>query len=102
MAGVLINWGSPLLEIFWTSLIFLDSFAIILLLSRYKRSGLLLSTAIMLSDVLANTYALVALRIPAFGLAAPLQAMFLGFVLGSLLFVWPQTATAIDRQEQSR
>ena len=49
-----------------------------------------MAAAVMLTDVIANTYALVVLKIPAFGLAVPLQATFLGFVLGSLPFVWPQ------------
>jgi hypothetical protein len=43
----------------------------------------------MIGDVAANTYALIALSIPAFGFSVPLQATFLGFVLGSLPFVWP-------------
>ena len=82
------NWGPPLLEVFWTSLILLDLLAIATLLSRFKRLGLGLAAAIMISDVTANTYALVVLNMPAFGLAVLLQATFLGFVLGSLPFVW--------------
>jgi len=88
------HWGFPLLEIFWTSLIFLDALAIATLLSRFRRSGLLLAAAIMMADVAANTYALVALDIRAFGLAVPLQAIFLGFVLGSLPFLWPRRESA--------
>lgn len=83
------DWGPFLLEIFWTSLIFLDALAIMLLLSRFRRAGLVLAASIMIGDVAANTYALVALSIPAFGFSVPLQATFLGFVLGSLPFVWP-------------
>lgn len=90
------NWGPPLLEAFWTSLVILDLLAIIMLLTRFRRSALLLAAAIMFADVLANTYALVVLDISAFGLAVSLQATFLGFVLGSLPFVWPQRASALD------
>lgn len=62
------NWGPNLLETFWTSLIVLDLLAIALLLSRHRQAGLLLASIIMIADVAANTYALVILRIPAFGL----------------------------------
>ena len=68
--------------------------AIATLLSRFRRSGLLLAAAIMMADVAANTYALVALNIRAFSLAVPLQAIFLGFVLGSLPFLWPRRESA--------
>jgi hypothetical protein len=70
------NWGPHLLEMFWTSLIALDLIAIGLILSKFRRAGLCLAAAIMLADVAANTYALVVLGIPAFGLAVPLQGNF--------------------------
>jgi hypothetical protein len=92
------SWGPPLLEAFWSSLVVLDLLAIAMLLSRFRRPGLLLAAAIMIADVSANTYALVILNIPAFGLAVPLQATFLGFVLGSLPFVWPRRVSAINHQ----
>jgi len=94
------NWGPHLLEIFWTSLIALDVLVIMLVLSKFRRAGLLLATAVMLADVTANTYALVVLGIPAFGLAVPLQATFLGFVLGTLPFVWPSRASASDVRDR--
>ncbi len=90
------HWGPPLLEVFWSSLIILDLLAITMLLSRFRRLGLLSAAAIMIADVTANTYASVVLNIPAFGLAVPLQATFLGFVLGSLPFVWPRQVSAFD------
>ena len=89
------DWGPFLLEIFWTSLIFLDALAIVLLLSRFKRAGLVLAASIMIGDVAANTYALVELGIPAFGFSVPLQATFFGFILGSLPFVWPAKPSAL-------
>jgi hypothetical protein len=93
------DWSPPLLEAFWTSLILLDFLAVAMLLSRFKRSGLLLTAGIMISDVAANTYALVVLNIPAFGYAVPLQATFLGFVLGSFSFVWPRYVSASDHRQ---
>lgn len=89
------SWGPTVLEIFWTSLILLDLLIIALLLSRFKRSGLLLAGAIMIADVVANTYALVVLKIAAFGVAVPLQATFLGFILGSIPFIWPGKAVTL-------
>jgi len=93
------DWGPLVLEIFWTSLVVLDLLAIGMLLSRFRRSGLLMAAGIMIADVTANTYALVVLNIPAFGLAVPLQATFLGFVLGSLPFVWPRNVSASDDRQ---
>ncbi len=90
------SWGPTILEIFWTSLIFLDLLVNALLLSRFKRSGLLLAAVIMIADVIANTYALVVLKIAAFGVAVPLQATFLGFILGSTPFIWPSKARQSD------
>jgi len=90
------DWGPLLLEVFWTSLVLLDSLAIVMLLSRFRRSGLLMAAGIMIADVTANTYALVVLNIPEFGLAVPLQATFLGFILGSLPFVWTWNVSASD------
>lgn len=54
-----------------------------------------MAASIMIGDVAANTYALVALGIPAFGFSVPLQATFLGFILGSLPFVWPAKPSAL-------
>src|SRR3546814_21011397 len=45
------DWGPFLLEIFWTSLIFLDALAIMLLLSRFRRAGLVLAASIMIGVV---------------------------------------------------
>jgi hypothetical protein len=85
-------WAPTILEIFWTSLILLDLLVIALHFSQFKRSGLLLAAAVMIADVIANTYALVVLKIAAFGVAVPLQATFLGFILGSVPFIWPRKA----------
>jgi hypothetical protein len=92
------SWGPPLLEAFWTSLIVLDLIATALLLSRFRRSALLMSAAIMLADVVANTYAMIVLDIAALSLAVPLQATFLGYVLGSLPFLWPRPTSGSEHK----
>lgn len=92
------RWGPLPLEAFWTSLLVWDVLAIAMLLSRFRRSALLLAAAIMGVDVVANTYALVILDMPAFGLAVPLQATFLGYVLGSLPFVWPHSGSVAKQR----
>ena len=81
--------GPPLLKLFWTLLVILDPTVIALLLFRRLRSGLLLALAIMLADVAANSYAALALHFLGFSTALLLQTLFLGFVLGSISFLWP-------------
>lgn len=84
------SWGPPLLEAFWSSLVVLD-FAVVALLLRGQRAwGLALAAIIMVSDVAANSYASFILGIEGFEVALPLQASFLGFVLGSIGFLWPE------------
>ncbi len=82
------RWGPPLLEAFWTSLIALDALTIMLLVSGRRRIGVMLAVAIMALDVAANAYAWLALDVAAFAIAVPLQAAFLGFVIGSAPFLW--------------
>lgn len=53
------------------------------------RAGLALAAIIMVCDVAANSYAFFVLGIEGFAVALPLQAAFLGFVLGSIGFLWP-------------
>lgn len=81
--------GPPLLRFFWTLLVILDPTVIALLLFRRLRSGLSLALAIMLVDVGANGYAALALHLGGFSIPLLLQALFLGFVLGSISFMWP-------------
>jgi hypothetical protein len=77
------------LKLFWTLLVLLDPTVIALLLFQRLRSGLLLALAIMLADVAANSYAAFALHFRGFSTALLLQTLFLGFVLGSISFLWP-------------
>ena len=83
------SWGPPLLEAFWSSLVVLDATAAALLLSGKRRARLALAAVIMVCDVAANGYAFFVLGIEGFAVALPLQAAFLGFVLGSIGFLWP-------------
>ncbi len=81
-------WGPPLLEAFWSSLVVLDLAVVMLLLVGQRRWGLALAAIIMVCDVAANSYAFFVLGIEGFAVALPLQAAFLGFVLGSIGFLW--------------
>jgi hypothetical protein len=83
------SWGPPLLEAFWSSLVVLDPAVAALLLFGKRRAGLVLAAIIMVCDVAANCYASLVLGIDGFATALPLQAAFLGFVLGSIGFLWP-------------
>ncbi|AUX69724.1 hypothetical protein CHX26_09620 [Porphyrobacter sp. HT-58-2] len=81
--------GAPIvLEAFWSSLVVLDPIAAGLLLSGKRRAGLVLAAIIMVCDVAANGYAFFVLGIEGFAVALLLQAAFLGFVLGSIGFLW--------------
>lgn len=73
---------------FWTSLTILDPLVILLLAIGRRRPAILLALAIMLGDVAANAYALFALGYAEFARSLPVQAAFLGFVLGSSPFLW--------------
>jgi hypothetical protein len=97
------SFGPPALEAFWTSLVVLDALVIALLIANWRRCGLLLAAVVMVTDVSANAFASFALRIPGFGLALILQTAFLGFVLGSLPFLWPsKSPSAFSGQENNR
>lgn len=78
------------LNLFWTALILLDAAVVILLLLGHRRSGLVLALAIMVLDMAANSYVLFGLNIPFFAVPIQLQTAFLGFVLGSIAFLWPK------------
>ncbi len=79
---LLMNW-------YWTSLTALDPLAAALLFLR-PRAGLLLTLAIIVSDVAVNSFAMYGLgnRDWHGGVSLQLQTLFLGFVVGSLPFVW--------------
>lgn len=93
----------PAFELYWSALILLD-FGVVLLLSlRRTRSALILAAGVMMSDVAINVTATRLVGASDFGSALLLQAAFLGFILGSIGFLWPRScagvpATAGDRQ----
>lgn len=80
---------------YWTSLTVLDPLAIFLLL-RFPGAGLLVTLAIMLTDVGINSFVTLmysdATPHYAVGYFVQLQTAFLGFVLGSAPFLWREFA----------
>jgi hypothetical protein len=82
--------AAPLpMNIYWTSLAFFDPLAAGLLW-RHRRTGLLLTLAIIVSDVAVNSYAIYGLGYSdwlAYG-SLQLQTLFLGFVAGTLPYAW--------------
>ncbi len=83
--------GPPLINAYWASLTALDPLAVILLIHS-PRAGLILALAIMLTDVAINSVATFMYWDTdgryAVDYAVQLQTAFLGFVLGSAIFLW--------------
>lgn len=86
------NWGGPILEPFWTALLPLDVAVVALILIRRRRTALMLAVAIMVADVAANGFATWRFDLPALALSLPIQACFLGYLLGALPFLWRDRA----------
>ncbi|HEV7813766.1 MAG TPA: hypothetical protein VGP06_01535 [Janthinobacterium sp.] len=84
--------GLPLFfSFFWTALTFLDPLVVILLLARPK-AGLALTVAIIVSDVVINSWAGLAYG---FDFAAFLaQVLFLIFVMSTVRIAWQALSTA--------
>jgi hypothetical protein len=76
----------------WTSLALFDPLAAVLLWWRMK-AGLVLTAAIIISDVAVNSYGRYVLGYSGWysDVSIQLQTLFLGFVLGSLPFAWSRT-----------
>ena len=94
MHVILIGWQlphHPYVTAYWTSLTVFDPLAVFLLIFA-PRKGLLLALVIMLSDVAINsgvTYTDLPPASPyAVDYGVQLQTAFLGFVLGSIPFLW--------------
>ena len=85
-------WGGPVLEAFWTALLPLDLLVVVLILTRRRRAGLLLALSIMVADVAANSVAMWRFGLAAFALSLPIQACFLGYLLGASPFLWRDAA----------
>ena len=76
------------LQAFWNALVLLDAGVIILLARGDARRGVALAVAVMIADVAANAWAWRALSIDALATAVPVQAAFLGYVLGVAPLLW--------------
>lgn len=86
--------GAPLANMFWNLLVALDASVVALLLLGWRRAGLTLALLVMTADVAINSYASLALGLNGFRMAIPVQAAVLGFVLGSIAFLWPERLRA--------
>ncbi|MEL0639241.1 hypothetical protein V6260_01300 [Pseudoalteromonas aliena] len=75
------------MNFYWTSLGLLDLFAVLLLI-KYRKAGVLLTFLIMISDVYVNSLAYYSLNIIIDPIALQLQTLFLGFCVGSSLWLW--------------
>lgn len=73
--------------IFWKALTLVDPFVVVLLATR-RRFGLALGLTVMIIDVLVNSYVWYGQGVPGLAMAIQLQTLFLGFVLGSIAFLW--------------
>ena len=80
----------PVLEAFWTSLVAVDPIVAVLLLRR-RRTGLFAGLAVMVVDVTVNTTVALTGAGHATSPELLMQCGFLGFVLGSLSWLWPAT-----------
>ncbi|RUO27135.1 hypothetical protein CWE09_07735 [Aliidiomarina minuta] len=75
------------LNIYWSSLGLLD-FLAVFLLWKNRKWGILLTIAIMISNVAVNSLALHPLGVISESLPLQLQSLFLGFCLGSAYLLW--------------
>lgn len=81
----------PLFEVFWSALVVLDALTVILLLSGRRKAGLALAVAIMLVDVGANSVVQYGGELVTLGWKLQLQSLFLGFLIGSVAYLWPKS-----------
>jgi hypothetical protein len=73
---------------FWTLLTLADPLVVVLLVTGRRRTGLGLALMIMVFDVAANGYALFGLGYTEFAASLVPHSAFLGFILGSIAFLW--------------
>lgn len=94
--GLWWNYGGvhPFYAAFWTSLTFFDSLAVFLLLTR-PRAGLVLTTLIIVSDVLINTCVGLTYGFDPAAFAA--QGIFMVFVLGTVRMAWHDRQAVLAR-----
>jgi hypothetical protein len=91
--GVRWNYGGvhPFYATFWTSLTFFDALAVLLLLTR-PRAGLVLTTMIIVSDVLINASVGLTYGFDTASFVA--QFAFMVFVLATVRRAWHGSAPA--------
>lgn len=87
--------GPPPMNLFWNMLLFPDAAVVALMLLQRRRAGLVLALLVIGADVAINAYAWLGVGFQGFGTAVPIQACLLGFVLGSMPFLWPAHGEAI-------
>ena len=75
------------INIYWTALAFIDIVAVYLLV-KCRNAGLVLTLVIMLSDVVINSFAFYSLNVISDSSALQLQTLFLGFCIGSSIWLW--------------
>jgi hypothetical protein len=75
----------PFVAAFWTSLTFVDSLAVLLLFAR-PRAGLVLTTLIIVGDVLVNAWVGLTYGFDLASFVA--QFVFMVFVLGTVQHAW--------------
>ena len=90
------RFGLPAMNLFWNMLVLLDAAVVALLLLGYRRAGLVLALLVIGSDVAINSYAWFGLGHERFRTGVPVQALVLGFVLGSMPFLWRPATTGGD------
>ncbi|WP_419827718.1 hypothetical protein [Sphingomonas sp.] len=100
------RWAPWPLEAFWSALAPLDGAVVLLLATGRRRAGLGLALAVMVADVGANVTASIGLGIALVGGALLAQTGLLGFLAGSVPFLWreawPGDATDVGLRARLR
>jgi hypothetical protein len=84
-------FGPPFANLFWNMLLFLDAGVVALLLAGWRRAGLILALLVMIADVFINAYVVLGLGMGDFSVELLVQTALLGFILGSIAFLWPRS-----------
>ena len=80
--------GPPAANLFWNALLPVDLGLCVLLLTGCRRLGLALGVALMIADVGINVWAWGVFE-RGFPVPVLMQSGFLGYLLGSVGFLWP-------------
>lgn len=75
------------INFYWTSLGVIDLLAVYLLV-KLRKFGIVLTLLIMVSDVVINSMAYYSLQIIRDPMSLQLQTLFLGFCIGSCIWLW--------------